>query len=193
MIIVGLTGGIGSGKSTVLQLFKELGTVVYIADVEAKKLMNSDKELMQNITILFGKKSYVNNKLNRKYIASVVFNDEEKLKTLNALVHPKVKLHFKKFIGKQTAKVVMYESAILFESGTNAMCDFVITVTANFEDKIKRIIKRDKVSKQQILDRMQHQTSDAIKIEKSDFIITNTTLEATKKQVAKLYNLIAKK
>jgi len=193
MIIVGLTGGIGSGKSTVLQLFKELGTVVYIADVEAKKLMNSDKELMQNITILFGKKSYVNNKLNRKYIASVVFNDEEKLKTLNALVHPKVKLHFKKFIGKQTAKVVMYESAILFESGTNAMCDFVITVTANFEDKIKRIIKRDKVSKQQILDRMQHQTSDAIKIEKSDFIITNTTLEATKKQVAKLYNLIVKK
>ena len=193
MIIVGLTGGIGSGKSTVLQLFKELGTVVYIADVEAKKLMNSDKELMQNITILFGKKSYVNNKLNRKYIASVVFNDEEKLKTLNALVHPKVKLHFKKFIGKQTAKVVMYESAILFESGTNAMCDFVITVTANFEDKIKRIIKRDKVSKQQILDRMQHQTSDAIKIEKSDFIITNTTLEATKKQVAKLYNLITKK
>ncbi|NOR27379.1 MAG: dephospho-CoA kinase [Lutibacter sp.] len=193
MIIVGLTGGIGSGKSTVLQLFKELGAVVYIADVEAKELMNSDKQLIQDITTLFGEKAYVNNKLSRNYIANVVFNDKEKLKALNTLVHPKVKLHFKKFIEKQTTKVVMYESAILFESGTNTICDYVITVTANFEDKIERIIKRDKISKQQILERMQHQTSDVIKIEKSDFIITNTTLEATKKQVDKLYKVLVEK
>ncbi len=193
MIIVGLTGGIGSGKSTVLQLFKELGTAVYIADVEAKELMNSDKQLIQDITTLFGEKAYVNNKLSRNYIANVVFNDKEKLKALNTLVHPKVKLHFKKFIEKQTTKVVMYESAILFESGTNTICDYVITVTANFEDKIERIIKRDKISKQQILERMQHQTSDVVKIEKSDFIITNTTLEATKKQVDKLYKVLVEK
>jgi len=190
MTIVGLTGGIGSGKSTALQMFQELGADIYIADIEAKKLMNSNKELIKNIRQLFGEQAYINNELNRNYIAEIVFNDKEKLKTLNILVHPKVRKHFKQFVEKSTAKIVIYESAILFESGSNTMCDFIITVTASLDNKIKRILKRDKVSKQQILKRMQHQVDDDFKITNSDFVIENDRLEDTKLQVSTIYNLL---
>jgi dephospho-CoA kinase len=190
MKIVGLTGGIGSGKSTVLNLFKELGATTYIADVEAKKLMNNDPELIKQITKLFKKKAYINNELNKSYISSIVFNNIEKLKALNKLVHPKVHAHFKIFIEKSSAKIVIYESAILFESNSNTMCDIIITITAKFEDKIDRIIKRDGVTKQQILDRMRHQVSDDFKIENSNFVIENKTLEHTKLQVSAIYKSI---
>jgi len=190
MKVIGLTGGIGSGKSTILQLFKDLGAAVYIADIEAKHLMNTDKELVKQIVKLLGEKAYIDNELNRKYIANIVFNSKEKLTALNKLVHPRVSEHFKKFIKNSIAEIVVYESAILFESGSNVMCDFIITVTAKFEDKIKRIIKRDNVSKQQILDRMKHQENDTFKIKKSNFIIKNNTLEDTKSQVSTIYNII---
>ncbi len=190
MKVVGLTGGIGSGKSTVLQLFKDLGAAIYIADVEAKHLMNTDKDLVKQVVKLFGEKAYIDNELNKIYIAKIVFNNKEKLTALNNLVHPKVSEHFKKFVDNSIAEIVVYESAILFESGSNVMCDFIITVTANFEEKIKRIIKRDNVSKQQILDRMKHQEDDTFKIKKSNFVIKNNTLSATKLQVSTIYNII---
>jgi len=190
MKIVGLTGGIGSGKSTVLKLFQDFGAAIYIADIEAKKLMNTDKELISKIKLLFGEKAFVNEVLNTNYIASIVFNDKGKLELLNAMVHPKVRQDFNNFVNKTTAEIVIYEAAILFESGSDKICDFVITVTSDFDTKIDRIMKRDGVSKQQILDRMKHQSTDEFKIKRSNFVITNNSLLYTKLQVKTVYNLL---
>ncbi|WP_456423600.1 dephospho-CoA kinase [Lutibacter sp.] len=190
MKIIGLTGGIGSGKSTVLELFGNLGATVYIADVEAKKLMNTNKELKKQLIALFGSEAYTNNKLNKKYIASIVFKDKEKLEGLNKLIHPKVQKHFAEFVKKCKTNIVIYEAAILFESGSSTMCDFIITVIANFEDKMDRIMKRDGASKQQILDRMKNQLEDSFKIRKSNFVIRNNNLKDTKIQVSTIYDLI---
>jgi dephospho-CoA kinase len=192
MKIIGLTGGIGTGKSTVLQLFENLGAAVYIADVEAKKLMNSNEELIIEITKIFGENSYVENKLNTAHISSIVFNNKQKLNELNGLVHPKVRQHFKNFIKNCKAEFVIYEAAILFESGSDKLCDYIITVTANFDDRIERIIKRDGVSKKQILDRMQHQLKDDFKIKNSHFVIKNNQLLATKAQVKTIFDILLK-
>jgi len=108
MKVIGLTGGIGSGKSTVLEMFKDLGAAVYIADVEAKILMNINASLVKQILSLFGEMAYVNNELNRKFISSIVFKDKNKLEALNALVHPKVQEHFKKFIKNCNNEIVIY-------------------------------------------------------------------------------------
>ena len=190
MKIIGLTGGIGSGKSTVLNLFQKLGTDVYIADFEAKKLLNSDVDLKNKIIESFGVEAYKNNHLDRAYMASIVFKDTQKLEILNQLVHPKVKKHFREYIKKSTSDIIIYEAAILFESGSYKLCDFIITVTANYKDKIKRIMKRDNVSKQQILDRMKHQLDDEFKIKNSNFVIRNNCLNYTKSQVSTIYDLV---
>lgn len=193
MIIIGLTGGIGSGKSTVLELFHEIGMVTYVADIEAKKLMNTDKVLIAQITDLFGENAYVNGKLDSAYISSIVFNDTNKLAALNAFVHPKVKEHFKNFIDKTNAEFVMYEAAILFESGSYKLCDYIIAVTADFDDKIKRVMLRDGVSKKKVLERMKHQLNDDFKIKKANFVIRNGSLDHTKLQVATIFDLIVER
>ena len=192
MKIIGLTGGIGSGKSTVLSLFKDLGFATYMADSEAKKLMNANEELKNQIAKLFGEKSYVQGKLNSAYIASLVFSNKEKLNALNALVHPKVREDFQHFIKKANADFVIYEAAILFESGSDKFCDFIIAVTADFEDKIDRVKTRDGVSEAQILERMKHQSTDDFKIKKSNFVIRNNNLENTKCQVLTIFELLSK-
>lgn len=190
MKIIGLTGGIGSGKSTVLKMFKELGVAVYIADVEAKKLMTTNSKLKKQIISLLGEQAYVKSELNRTYIASIVFKDEKKLKALNKLVHPKVNNHFKLFVEKSVKDIIIYENAILFESGGDTLCDYIITVTSDFEDRVNRIMKRDDISKQQVLDRVNNQLDDDYKVERSDFVIKNSTLKDTKLQVSTIYNLI---
>jgi dephospho-CoA kinase len=190
--IIGLTGGMGSGKSTVLQFFQELGVATYNADIEAKKLMNSDKELINRLISLFGKKAYNKGVLDNSYIASLVFNDTDKLEALNAAVHPKLHEHFKGFVKKSNAEFVMYEAAILFESGGDKLCDYIITVTAEFEDRIKRIMLRDTTSKAKISERMKHQLEDDFKIKNSNFVIRNTSLPDTKLQVSTVYDLIIK-
>ena len=190
MKIIGLTGGIGSGKSTVLEFLQGYGMDVYVADVEAKKLMNTDRELIDQVLNLFGNQSYKDGKLNRSYISSIVFNDKDKLEALNKLVHPKVHAHFKDFIAKSTAEFVVYEAAILFESGSDKFCDYIILVTANIEDRIERVMRRDGVSKKQVLERIKHQLKDDYKIKKADFVIENVDLEQTELQVAALYDLI---
>ncbi len=192
MKIIGLTGGIGSGKSTVLALFKALGVLTYIADIEAKKLMNFDAELRSQIQKLFGEQAYENEKLNSAFIASVVFNNAEKLNTLNALVHPKVREDFQHFIRTQKADFVIYEAAILFESGSNQFCDYIITVIADFDHKIERIMKRDGVSEAQIMERMQQQSNDDFKIKKSDFVIRNNHLDHTKQQILTIFEMLKK-
>ncbi len=192
MKIIGLTGGIGSGKSTVLQLFQELGMTAYVADTEAKKLMNTDKILINQLLDLFGKEAYVQGVLNSSYIASVVFNNKENLEALNALVHPRLHEHFGNFIKNSNAEYVIYEAAILFESGSDKLCDYIITVIANLEDRIERVMLRDNTSKAQILERMDHQLKDDYKIKKSNFVIRNNSLVNTKLQVSTIFDLIVK-
>ena len=190
-MIIGLTGGIGSGKSTVLSLFKEAGFEIFIADVEAKKLLNSNTELIQQVKNLFGEKAYSNGALNRKYIAAIVFNNKDKLEQLNALVHPKVKEVFFAFTNQVKVEFIIYEAAILFESGSAEFCEFIITVTADFETKINRIFERDKISKTEILARMKNQLEDDYRIKKSHFIINNNgTLTQTKQQVKTVISIL---
>jgi len=192
MKIIGLTGGIGSGKTTVLKMFKELGCATYVADIEAKKLMNSNKELVNQIKQLFGDEAYIENKLNTVYIAEIVFNDKVKLTALNALVHPVVRDDFKNFVNKSTSKIIIYEAAILFESGSDTLCDFIITVATDIDERIERIIKRDGVTKEQILERIQHQLNDETKVKKSDFVINNSDIFNTKEQVSTIYKILMK-
>jgi dephospho-CoA kinase len=192
MKIVGLTGGIGSGKTTVLQYFMDIGTATYIADVEAKKLMNNDDELKFQIKQIFGDKVYKNGNIDRKYLANIVFNDALKLEKLNKLVHPKVQQHFKSFVEKSKNTILIYESAILFESGSNKLCDYIITVVADYETKIKRLKLRDGVSEDEIKARMQHQLNDDYKIAKANFVIENNNIENTKSQISTIYKILQK-
>lgn len=193
MTIIGLTGGIGSGKSTVLSFFKKLGAAIFIADEEAKKLMLENPVLKNEIIDLFGEKAYdSNNKLNRKYISSIAFSDKEKLKLLNGLVHPKVRERFQHFLKGTSAEIIVYEAAILFESGNAQSCDYVVTITAAIEERIHRVMKRDGVSKELVLQRMHHQTDDTFKIKKSHFVIQNNEIKATKEQVKTIFDIIYK-
>lgn len=192
MKVIGLTGGIGSGKSTVLNFFKDLGVATFIADVEAKKLMNNDAGLIKDITHLFGVKAYSNGILNRAFISEIVFNDSNKLAQLNALVHPKVKTHFSKFLSTTRAEIVMYEAAILFESGSYKQCDYIITVTADFEERVLRVMQRDGVDRLAVENRIKNQLGDEVKILKSNFVIYNNALEATKEQVKTIFEILLK-
>lgn len=187
MIVVGLTGGIGSGKTTVLHMFKELGIACYIADVEARKLINKSKIIRRKISREFGDNAYNTEGLNRKFIASIVFKNPEKLQLLNSIVHPKVHKHLQKFIQKAQGDYIIYENAILFENKSDALCDYIITVTAPKEVKVKRVLLRDSTTKDEVLNRMNNQISDKEKGLKSTYIINNIDLEETKKAVLKIH------
>jgi dephospho-CoA kinase len=192
MKVVGLTGGIGSGKTSVLQLFINKGIPVYIADIEAKRLMQSDVEIKEKILAAFGGESYQNGKLNRAYLAKMVFKDKKKLHILNQIVHPVVHQDFLHFLSKQRAPFIIYENAILFENGSNQWCDYIITVTAPVETRIQRVINRDKVTAQQVKDRMSHQWDEQLKIKQSDFIIENINWETTEKATQEIYEQLLK-
>lgn len=173
MKIVGLTGGIGSGKSTIAKWFLQKGIPVYDSDMEAKKLMNENSQVREKLIELFGEKAYEGKTLNRAYIAAQAFGDKEKLNQLNQIVHPAVFSHFQNWVGEQQSKFVVKEAAILFESGSYKDCDWIISVIADPEIRIQRVIERDNVSRSQVLERMQNQWTDEMKIPKSDFVIKN--------------------
>jgi len=181
--VIGLTGGIGSGKSTVARMFELLNVPVYYADLEAKNLMNSAVTLKLGIAQLFGEKAFVNNELNRAYIADIVFKDKEKLQALNALVHPEVRKHFLDWVDSQMGPYAIQENPLIFEKKDQHLFDKVITVTAEKEDRIQRVIDRDGLTKDQVLRRMRNQLDDTSKIELADFVIYNDILENTKTQV----------
>ena len=187
MKVIGLTGGIGSGKSTVARMFELLNIPVYHADQEAKNLMNSNASLKLGMEQLFGNKAYKNNILNRAYIAEIVFRDQEKLKALNALVHPEVRKHFLKWIDSQHAPYVIQENPLIFEKKDQNLFDKVIAVVADKEIRIQRVIDRDGLSKSQVLDRMANQLDDTIKTEAADYVILNETLEETESQVNRVH------
>jgi dephospho-CoA kinase len=187
MMIVGLTGGIGSGKTTVAKFFKDYGIPVYIADEEAKKLMARSKVIKRKLVQLFGEKVYVNNTLNKPFIANIIFNDKSYLQKMNAIIHPRVARHFEKWVVKQNSPYVIKEVAILFENGGYKNCDAVITVTAPKEIRVKRLLNRDNTTLEKIEAIMKNQWTDEQKLELSDYSIENITLENTKKQVSKIH------
>lgn len=192
MITVGLTGGIGSGKTTVANLFMELGIPVYIADTEAKRLMHTSKVIKRKLLEEFGEKAYIKNKLNRAFLSNIVFNDKKKLAAINKIVHPSVANSFKRWLNKQDSAYAIQENAILFESNSTDKFDIIITVIAPIKDKIDRVMKRDHVTKEEVLARMDNQISDKEKIKKSNFVIENQDINLTKNEVSKIHKLILK-
>ena len=187
MMVIGLTGGMGSGKTTVAGFFKDLGVPVYIADLEARRLMNEAPEVREKITALFGDKAYSNNILDRKYISSQVFMDKQRLEALNGIVHPAVRQDFIHWKKNQQAPYVLYEAAILFEQGGDRNCDYVILVTADRETRIARIKKRDQATLEDIEARMTHQWSDEKKLLLADFVIKNEDLNLTAQKVKEIH------
>ncbi|APG58993.1 dephospho-CoA kinase [Christiangramia salexigens] len=192
MKIIGLTGGIGSGKTTVANFFKELGIPVYIADDAGKRLMNSDEQIKQEIKKLIGEKAYSGEVPDRKYIASKVFKDKALLNELNGIIHPAVAKDFDIWLKDQHSPYVIYEAAILFEIGRYDQCDHSVLVVTPKDLRIQRIQERDKSTREEILDRMDNQWSDEKKSELADFIIKNTDLAHTKSQVAHIHAQILK-
>ena len=190
MRIVGLTGGIGSGKSTVSEMFKTLGVPVYNSDDQAKHIMNTSDRIKKELIDIFGEKCFENGKLNRPYIAGLVFNNKEKLKQLNAIVHPEVKRNFKKWIMRQKAPYVIQENPLIFENNSQDDFDIVITVTAPKNIRVQRVMERDGLSEDQVLARVKNQLDDQLKINGSHFIITNDTLQSTKIQVERINKAI---
>lgn len=192
MKIVGLTGGIGSGKTTVARMFEDLGIAVYYADNEAKRLMNTSPEIKKELIEEFGEETFKNEALNRAYLAELVFNDKEKLKKINEIVHPKVDKHFKNWVNDQQGEFVIQENAILFENNKQDSFDYIITVTAPIDVKIQRVIERDHVTKNQVLARMNNQLADEFKTINSHFVIQNTHLREAEQEVSEIFDRLTK-
>ena len=190
MIHIGLTGGIGSGKTTVAAMFEDLGVAVYNSDREAKRLMNEDLGIRSAIIALFGEQAYENSALNRKLLAEKAFKDKELLIKLNKIVHPAVRKDFKTWIEQQEGPYVIQEAAILFENGGYKEFDKMILVTAPKKVRIARIKKRDNITEKAILERMQHQWPVKKKKELAQYVIKNKKLEDTRNQVRKIHDQI---
>ncbi|MBB6272660.1 dephospho-CoA kinase [Pedobacter cryoconitis] len=191
MIKIGITGGIGSGKTTVCRIFEKLGIPVFYADTVAKEIMITDPVLREGIINTFGQESYENDgRLNNKYIAQLVFNDKKELEKLNALVHPAVFRAFDSWEEAIAADVpyTLKEAALLFESGSYQLCDKNILVTAPAAVKIERVMERDGVTRAQVEARMDKQLSDDEKNKMADFLITNDESQSVILQVLELHH-----
>ncbi len=193
MIKVGITGGIGSGKTTVCKLFELLGIAVYYSDDEAKKILNHDPTVKSELLNLFGT-TILNefDQIDRKKIAAIVFSDTTKLVKLNAIVHPAVATHFEDWCKKQSSSYILKEAAILFESGANKQVDKTIVVTAPVELKLLRVMARDKTTEAEVLKRMANQLPDEEKIKLSDFVINNDEQNLLIPQVLLVHNQLRK-
>lgn len=188
--IIGLTGGIGSGKSSIAKHIESLGIPVYIADTEAKKILDT-ADVIAKVIALFGDDILENGKIDRKKIAALVFQDPEKLKKYNAIIHPEVYLHFQNWVKQHNNyPLVVKEAAILFESGSYKDCDKIILVTAPKVNRIQRVMKRDAVTREAVEQRMSHQWDDETKKSMSDFVIENIELEKAKQSAENIITLL---
>ena len=187
MKIVGLTGGIGSGKSTVAQMFRELGVPVYDSDKEAKELMTSSEGVKEAIIDLLGKKAYSKGELNRPFIAGKVFKDPDLLQQLNAIVHPAVRKHFLEWAQKKAVPYIVQETALIFENGIQDNYDWTVLVMAPQKVRLQRVMERDGASEDQVRQRMENQQGDKTKMDLADFCIENIDLETTRKKVKNLH------
>ena len=171
---LGITGGIGSGKSTICRVFKVLGVPVFDADAVAKNLLNTDDEIRQGLINLFGNDIYTpEGSVDRKMLAEIIFNNENHLNKVNSLVHPKVRNEFYKWRDQQKAPYIIHEAAILFESGFYKMMDQVLLITAPEKDQIERVMKRDGVTEDQVRERMKRQMPNNEKQELADMVLVN--------------------
>ncbi|VAW24768.1 Dephospho-CoA kinase [hydrothermal vent metagenome] len=171
---IGITGGIGSGKTIVCRLFKILGVPVFEADAVAKNIINNDPGVRKGLIYLFGSGIYTpEHVIDRKKLASIIFNDKYALQKVNKLVHPKVRNEFTRWVQQQKARYVLHEAAILFESGFDKLMDQNILVVADKEVRIQRVMARDHISREQVLERMSRQWPDERKRKLSDAIIKN--------------------
>jgi dephospho-CoA kinase len=188
MLKIGITGGIGAGKSTVAGIFKVLGVPVFDADATAKNILNTDPILREQIVTAFGSETYKNGLLDRKYLATLVFNNPDQLAKLNALVHPATIEAADKWASLFTDKpYIIKEAALLFEAGTNEGLDYIIGVTAPKELRITRVMARDLVSREEVLNRMQHQFDDTEKMKRCNFVIDNNEASLVIPQVLALH------
>jgi dephospho-CoA kinase len=186
MLRIGLTGGIGSGKTMVAKLFGILGIPVYYADDKAKHLMNTNKELKSAIIQHFGNDAYKKGELDRKYLASIVFNDKEKLELLNSLIHPVTIRDAEEWMNRQTTPYVIKEAALLFESGAAEHLDFVIGVYAPQHIRIKRVMDRDHLPEEEIMKRISRQINEEMKMKLCNFVIVNNDQQLVLPQVIEL-------
>jgi dephospho-CoA kinase len=187
MLKIGITGGIGSGKSTVCKVFETLGIPVFYADHAAKWLMENDNNLMASIRELFGEKAYINGKLNREHIASKAFGHPEKLQQLNALTHPATIRYGNDWMENQTGPYAIKEAALFFESGSYSDLDLIIGVYAPLEVRINRSMQRDGVTREKVLERIAQQMDEEEKMKRCDIVITNDDIAAVIPQVLKVH------
>jgi len=191
MLKIGLTGGIGSGKTTVAKIFKQLGIPVYLSDDRAKALMLENESLRKSLIGLFGEQAYVDGVLNRAYLASIVFSNDEALTKLNELVHPILQKDFELWSSHQQSPYIIKEAAILLESGANKGLDKVVLVEAPKELKISRVVQRDHVEYEDVVARMNKQWTDSQKREHSDYVISNDEKSSLLEQVLKLHDIFS--
>ncbi len=193
MKVIGITGGIGSGKTTTCQIFEQLNVPVYYADVRAKQLM-AEEPLRSKITQAFGEKAYENGQLDRAYLASEVFSSKEKLSVLNGLVHPAVADDFDEWLEQNDkAPYVLKEAAILFESGAYHAVDYTVLVIAPEEVRIARVVERDGTTEDEVIKRMNNQWTQERKVKLADHIINNDGSKLLIPQVLELHNKFSKK
>ncbi len=191
MKIIGLTGGIGSGKSSVLEIFKKIGISTYNADESAKKLISSDKKIIYSIKQLFGEDIYDKNELNSKLVSKIVFNDKEKLKSLNSIIHPAVAIDFDNFCFKHRDETyIVKEAAIIFETKTENLFNKIIYVKAPKEIRVDRVMQRDNLSRDDVLNRIQNQINETSIIDKCDFIIDNINFSELEEKVIEIHNTL---
>ena len=187
MKIIGLTGGIGSGKSKILSVFSTYGIPCYESDRRAKWLMQMDAELKSQIKSFFGDQIYENDQFNQRKLAKLVFADKGKLEALNSLVHPRVKMDFKSFVSQQDTPYIIKETAILFETGGEKDCDATILVTAPEKLRLQRVLNREKISSMDLKARINNQWSDSRKILLADYIINNIDWDKTLKKIDEIH------
>ncbi|WP_462254532.1 dephospho-CoA kinase [Ferruginibacter sp.] len=191
MLKIGLTGGIGSGKSTVAKVFEVLGIPVYYADDAAKQLMNAEGPLKQQIQKIFGATSYKNGQLDRKYVADIVFKKPEKLQLLNSLVHPATINDGQNWMKRQRSSYAIKEAALIFESGAQQQLDYVIGVYAPTSLRIQRTIQRDGVTEEEVMARINKQLDETSKMQLCDFVIINDEEQLLIPQVVELHKKIS--
>ena len=184
-MIVGLTGGIGSGKTTVAEIFQFLGVPVYEADHFAKSIIDTDIRVQSRLQALLGIEIVKEGKIDRPLMASIIFNDPKLLEATNSIIHPAVAKHFKAWLAKQNVTYIIREAAILFESGSYRDCDKIITVTAPQELRIERVMSRSKISREEVLARMDKQWGEEEKVKRSHFVVQNDNSRSLIKQVLK--------
>ena len=192
MLKIGLTGGLGSGKSTVAHIFEVLGIPVYYADAASKRLMNDDEKVKADVQKAFGKEVYPNGKLDRKYLSEIVFNDKKKLEILNLIVHPATLRDAEDWLNKQTTPYAIKEAALIFESGSDKFLDIVIGVKSPLPLRLQRAMKRDNINSEEAMARIEKQMDEETKLSRCDFVIVNDEQQMIIPQVLELHHKFLK-